>query len=518
VSDERLRLLGASPDPARAAEILRRLDEVRIVVRCGDDTGQGAAVATAVLGSISRRLFGDVQFESPPAMPPNWWDAPQVDAIPVVLRRTSSATPSRDLVITVGAKRVIPGDFAVGGGDYIAFVGRDPVPVMAHTHGLGVHLAACLAISQVLISALGDIGLGGVALDGGYGYDLLTHTVCEVSARPGRLNRIALAKARARSGFPLAFAGLGSVGSSAVALIATALAPAYADGPAAAMTITGIDHDVFDPGRNSFRSPAIRGTETGAKATEMAGRLGAAGFVTTRAVSTVGTWVQSQPSPGFPGLLISSVDTLAGRLEVADVLARETLSLGVSGLVMHAQRERLGRDTACPFCDYVDLAPPLTQAQAHAATSGLSLQRVLVLMQQGSRLTATDVATAIASGKVSPERRETLLGAPFSDLIRQAYAEAAIASTSGPTADGVIAIAAPHVSWFCGAVAAAEVVKQVDGLPLLDLRVDADLAGLPPGLVRRMPPDPTGRCVCRSGVRQRWYNRLHVPEGDERCR
>ena len=73
----------------------------------------------------------------------------------------------------------------------------------------------------------------------------------------------------------------------------------------------------------------------------------------------------------------------------------------------------------------------------------------------------------------------------------------------------VVAVAAPQVSWFAGVLAAAEIVKEVQGLPLVDRRVDVDLSGLPPGLVRRVAADATGRCLCRSGTRIRWYRQLY---------
>jgi hypothetical protein len=240
----------------------------------------------------------------------------------------------------------------------------------------------------------------------------------------------------------------------------------------------------------------------------------------------VGPWAVGRAKPGFDGLLISSVDTLSGRLEVADVLARDTLSLGVAGLALHAQREPAGSDRACPYCDYASSAPPSTQAEVHAASTGLSVGRVLELLgRDDARLTGADFDLAVAAGRVSPDRRGSLVGAPLSDLVRQVYAEAALApgapappagappaTGEGQPGDGVVAVAAPHVSWFAGTIAAVETVKQMLGLPLLDGRVDVDLAGLPPGLVRAMPPDPGGTCVCRSAVRRRWLERLYTDQ------
>ena len=65
------------------------------------------------------------------------------------------------------------------------------------------------------------------------------------------------------------------------------------------------------------------------------------------------------------------------------------------------------------------------------------------------------------------------------------------------------------MSWFAGVLAAVELVKQLRGLPTLPGRVDVDLAGLPPGAVRIMPCDSTGRCLCHSSVRRRAWMRLY---------
>jgi hypothetical protein len=69
------------------------------------------------------------------------------------------------------------------------------------------------------------------------------------------------------------------------------------------------------------------------------------------------------------------------------------------------------------------------------------------------------------------------------------------------------------VSWFAGTLAAVELVKQIRGLPTLQGRVDVDLAGLPPGAVRIMPRDGSGRCLYNSGVRQRAWTRLYGTNG-----
>ena len=301
------------------------------------------------------------------------------------------------------------------------------------------------------------------------------------------------------------FAGGGSVGTSAVALTATALGPEYANSPDAAdVLFTIIDLDRFDETRNPFRYPALLGGETEDKATLLAGRLREAGLNAVGVVDTVGHWVTGRATPGVQGLVISSVDTIEGRLEVADIIAEQTLSIGVRALELHAQREQMGGVAACPFCHYVDAAPAMTQADVYVGGTGIAQNRILELLA-GDKLTASDIAAAAGAGKVRGDGA-SLVGRRVDDLIGRIYADAPV-----PTTDGAIAltIAFPQVSWFAGTLAAVELVKQIRGLPTLQGRVDVDLAGLPPGAVRIMQRDGSGRCLCNSAVRQQAWTRLY---------
>ena len=117
----------------------------------------------------------------------------------------------------------------------------------------------------------------------------------------------------------------------------------------------------------------------------------------------IGTWNAGQQVPGFDGIMVSSVDDLTARFEVADVLAREVISAGVGGLAFHVQRERLGDGWACPYCEYVPAEPVLTQAHVIAAQVGLPVEKVIALQIPGAVLTAADLEASAAGGKISSE-------------------------------------------------------------------------------------------------------------------
>lgn len=512
--DPRLRLLGTDTLTPVAQQVLQLLDATEVTIRLGPDVTTGCDSAVVALAALASRLFGHVHIDPPRPLAPNWWGICHTDQLPEALSgvRVHPATPSTThatvTVGTVDAGALDAATFSIGGGDYTVRLAREPQTVESEvTHGLGLHAAACLIISQLLTHVLQPTGgFTGVAVTEPYVMNLIDYRLAPAPSRMaghgGQLPTRPL---------ELVFAGIGSVGTSAVALLAQALAPALSSQPAGRRslgTVQTIDKDTFDPTRNPYRYPALLGGENQQKACWVAKRLTGLGLRTMPSPGDVASWVQEQEQPGLDGLLVSSVDTLSGRLDVADVLARQTLSIGVDGLRLHAQRELFADGLACPYCDYVTADPPMTQADVHSQLTGLPIPRVLALSQPDAKLTAEDVDAAIAAGKLAPERRAALVGASFSDLIRQAYAEIEIRGGATAQDEDTFTLAAPHVSWFAGVLAAVEIVKELDGLPLVDRRVDVDLLGLPPGLTRRSCADTTGRCVCH-GRRRYWYRMLY---------
>ena len=518
--DPRLRLLGgpahgdgagATPsDGATPAEaVLRRLDETEVVVAVEVNADRAARVAVAAFVAMIARLVPRVTVESVGDLPVNWWQATSWDDL---LERLHAVRPTTEVPAT---RQVVVGfgiqapdcDLYVGGGDWNVLLGDAPVTLETGSdRALGVHAAASLAVSQVLIRVLGDLGFPGVALSGPVVTNFVDHGLhtVDVQGLPG-------SGTDKRHVLRAAFLGVGSVGTSALALLAAACSPVLNPTTklCASLDITAVDKDVFDPGRNPYRYPALLGGESDAKATGMVTRLQDLGLSAEAVAKDVATWNTSKADPGWHGVLVSSVDTIPGRLDVADVLGDRTLSAGVSGTELHVQWERFADGYACPFCDFVRADPPLTQAGVYAQVTGIAVPRVLALLQDRAVLDAADVDVAIAAGRVPAHRRDALVGAPFSDLVRQAYAEAEVRPQGSEAGTDVIAVASPQVSWFAGTLIAAELVKDMLGYPTVRRRVDLDVGGLPAGVVRSVPADDTGTCVCQSGVRRRWYRTLY---------
>lgn len=512
--DPRLRLLGApaadTDSNSAAVAVLQRLDETEVLITVDAAVSPAARIAVAAFVTIIARLVPTLTIESDGELPPNWWQADSWDDLLERLSAVRPAAPNPPTrQVTVGFGTSTPGlDLYVGGGDWNSVISNSPASLESATsHALGVHAAACLAVSQVLIKVLGDLGFPGVPVQERIETNLIDHGLHTVD--PGQTPTSLAAPSTA---LDVAFLGVGSVGTSALALLATVCSP-HLHHPGTTLpevTITTVDKDVFDPNRNPYRYPALLGGETDAKATGMTARLQSLGLTATAVDQDVASWNMTKDSPGWNGVLVSSVDTITGRLDVADVLGERTLSAGVAGTALHVQWEKFGDGYACPFCDFVRADPPLTQAGVYAQVTGIAVSRILALLQEGAVLDASDVAVAVTAGKVPAHRSDSLVGAPLSDLVRQAYAEAEVRPQGTEQGTEVVAVASPQVSWFAGVLITAELVKAILGLPTLRRRVDLDVGGLPAGAVRVVPADSTGTCVCQSGVRRRWHTALYA--------
>jgi hypothetical protein len=435
------------------------------------------------------RVHAHTSLEGDASLGPNPWGVARLYELPDRLatsQPTAASGPVQDLIIGVG-----PGaagaDLWIGGADWTARVGRVPQPA-GGSSSLGLQAAAVFAAAEALKESLKaqmiHVPLGDELVWNLWDYR--NQPAPETGAAQCFLDHVV-------------FFGSGSVGSSAIGLLATQ------------QNVTGrasvVDPDTFDPERNPYRYPAATGAETGAKAGWTAGLLRAAGWDATAYRTEVAAWVRSQEGPGVGGAVVSSVDTVSGRLQVADALATTTLSVGVSGMALHIQREHCFDDWACPYCEFVSAATPLSQAQVHSQMTGLTVERILQLYLGDELLSAEDVARAVGAGKLHPDRVPELIDRRLDDLIQRIYAQAVVGGQADP---GVVtAVSTPFVSWMGGLLIVAELVKSAMGATLVDRRVDLELSGLPLGAVSRRSRDQSGHCTCHSPHRQRWATRLY---------
>lgn len=477
--------IGLQQTSVAVGPVAAALDGIRPVVRVASDLPATAATAAAALVSMLARIHPHAAVDGDAPIGPNPWASGTVQAVVANLDGVWPAAtrpPEQDFIIGVGTSG--PADLWVGGDDWTVLLGRQEQPIGAGATGYGIQASAALAAAQVLKAALGPLGFAHLPTAGRLVWNLVDHRFRPAPVTPA-----------AGPPPPLVLFGAGSVNSSAAAMLA--LLPH-------AGVATVVDPDTFDRQRNPYRYPAALPTTGGGKAAWVAGILRDAGWRTQAQQVDVATWATTQPAPGFAGIALSSVDRVDGRADVADVLARTTLSLGVAALALHVQREHPADDAACPYCQYVGVGHPITQVQQVADLTGLPLGRVGELIG-GAPLTGDDVAIATSTGRISPAAGGELVGRRLDDLLRRAYAEASVPAAGGEP----VMVSAPCVSWMAGVLAASEVAKAAAGLPLVDRRVDLDLSGLPLGAVRRLPRDASGNCLCASPFRQRAARRLY---------
>lgn len=489
MSDPRI-TLGADVSGADAQTVLRALDRVRPIVRVDPILGRFAATAAAALAVLLSRTFPHTSVEGDAAVGPNPWGGTSVAD---VLERTRAAIPTSsreaEIAIVIGVGHgVTEADLWIGGDDWTVRVARHPLVAEGNFSALGVHAAAALAAAEVTKEVLGKLGMITVPIEGEFVWNLIDYKLCPAVAPPFE----------GMSPQKIALLGCGSVGSS----VAGALTCVEGLSGEAGC----VDPDHFDPDRNPYRYPTATGAESGPKADWLAGLLGQFGWASYARTETVGAWVVGQPEPGFNGLAISSVDQLTGRLEVADVLARTTLSAGVKGLTLQVQREHPDDEFACPYCQFLDVSSPLSSAGLRAQQAGLSAQRVLELELRGELLTQADVDAAVQAGRVLADNATAMVGRRLDDLLRRVYAEIQVPTSGGAPAPPV---SAAFVSWFVGVLLAAEIVKSALANPMIDRRCDVDLSGVPLGLLSRRERDRSGRCTCRQPGRIRWARRLY---------
>lgn len=492
MTDPRLSIRGrvAGPNAERVAEAL---DQIRPVVRVGDGLHPAAAAAIGGLYSMLARVHPHTILAGDAAMGPNPWGVDTLAALPdrlIPCRPTPASNPVADIVIGAGTD-IGGAELWLGGDDWTALTGHHPAPLTPREHAFGVHAAAALTAAEVMKRTLGPLGMMNVPMTEPLVWNLLDYRLAAAGSIPTPIHRT----------LDVVLFGAGSVGSSTAGLLVC--------DPGTSGTVVVVDPDSFDPARNSYRYPASTGAEGGPKPDWVAGLLSKAGWTASGSCRRVADWTRSQEAPGWAGIAVSSVDRVDGRLDVADVLAHTTVSVGVAGLALHAQVEHCFDEFACPYCDFAGEAAPMTRIQARAQQVGLSPARVAQLDLDDTVLEPDDVAAAVAAGRVRAEQADQLVGRRLDDLIRRVYAEATVPAAGEEPA----AVTAPYVSWMGGLLAAAELAKASRGLLPLDRRVDLDLSGVPLGVQSRRPRDQAGTCICSSPKRRAWASRLYDQDG-----
>ncbi|WP_328442728.1 hypothetical protein [Amycolatopsis sp. NBC_00438] len=491
VTDPRLRLVQGTDLAEHEQRVLTALDSVRVILRMRRAPASAAA-GIGLMVSLTARLFAHVEIDGDAQASVSGFTTPATELLGRLswLRPPAAAAATSDAVIAIGDTEDRAVDLGVGGGVWTATLARrQQVPLAADTSAphFGLQAAACLAVAELVKEVLAPLGLKARVLRDYLTWDLSNYGLSAIDPPPS---------GDTRNDQHLAIAGVGSVGTSVISALLSSPEPFVS-------SIDLIDPEDFDD-RNPYRYPALLDDVVGEKKVLWArDQLAQAGVRAAPHPVGLAEWISQQARPGLSGVLVASPDTLDGRRDVADMLARETLSIGVAGMAFHVSRHHPGDGLACPYCEYVDSTPTSSQADVFAAHTGLMATRIRQLMQPGALLTAADVAASVAAGKITSNSADRLAGHRLDDLVARAYAEVAVPVLGQRNAGGQVLLAAPYVSALAGILAAVEVYKGHLGVPRIDRRVDVDLTGLPQGFVRRPAADSSGRCLCASPFRQR---------------
>jgi len=507
MSDPRLSL-SSQLVPAHGAAALNALDSCQIRVIAG--LGPAESLTAAAFVVLAVRSHAHIEIVRDVPLPPNPWAA---DSLGGLLTMLSPLRPSPacafDKVVSVSTDPDTPADLWVGSSTWIVSVGTGAAPPRAEAHAsatapvsgrlrvapFGGLLGAAVAAAHLFCSLLEPLGLPVSPRRSTYYWAFLPADVAENADTSSAL------AADSPLDWPrLLIAGCGSVGSSAAAALAC--------GDLTGLDVTCADGDAFDPIKNNFRYPAAVDVPAVEKTAWVGSILEAAGACAAAPARSVAEWTCAQASPGLDGIVVSSVDTVDGRFDVADVLARTTLSAAVDSLSFHVQREHLGDGFRCPYCDFVTLDSPLAGAANVAAFTGLTEQRIVELLVRDEVLTAADVAQVVAAGRLDSLDAVHLVGRRLDDLRARLYAQAAIPAPAG-SPEPPVPLSAPFVSWAVGVLLAVQVSLAALGLPMIDRRLEVDLHGYLPEHRLRLPADGSGRCVCARPVRCRWMAALY---------
>jgi len=409
MTDPRVELAGVAGG-ATQSEVLARLDSVRIVLTIAEGRESNAEDAAGLVNlvNIGARIF------------PHWRLPEHSNTVVEIgvlgggtlsnvladtaerVRSQPVGDPVREFELCWGGTPSGPG-LAVDASGWSCSLSPVHLP-LAPQDGppIGSLGVGCWAVGQLLMNALEPLGVAGHHTLGfrwnllTYGLDVAPATSATEAALP-----------------PFVNAGCGSVGSSVI----------YA---AVAAGLTGGLVDLVDPdaftARNRGRYPILLHPAVDAlKAPWLAEVCRKAGIAARPHDVDLARFTNETVDPPAIDLVVSSVDTIVGRRDATDLLARTTINVGVSGLAFHVSRHGFGEE-GCAYCQYVDVAPALSGAQMLSEVVGLPVERIIALEHGDGRLSQADAAALAAGGRYG--EHPPVAGSRLADLRRRAYAQA----------------------------------------------------------------------------------------------
>ena len=473
MSDPRATLLEHLGVGTDLLSLLDRMDSTEIVLHANPEVA-ALALSTA---NLCARLFPNVRLVAEDSETKSLFGrgvlGDVANAVISAARVAQPRSPRRSVSIGIGVQN--PGlDLYCSSSVWNLRLSREPHQCLG---GLGPATSAASALTSAQIARDLLPEVHGLRLDGLYEWNLLDYTrgTIEKEPPPSKVDFLLF--------------GAGSVGSSVV----YALLLGRAVG-----SVVVVDPDRL-VSRNRLRYPLWIDFKEREKVFWLREVSDMSDLKVSPVVSSAADYISGLESA--PRLAVSSVDNVTARRDIVDALAEVTLDSGVEGLQFHVSRHRFGDGWACAFCEYVDASDILDQVGMYAKLTSLTRERIEALLH-GALLSSEDVQS-LEKNVGDEGSLDEYIGLRLQDLVRARH----YAQAPSKVGDSVVAISAPYVSAFAGAILASEVQKSSPSLVeyALDRRIDIDCSGFPTGIVSRPKQDTSRRCLCSSAFRAAEY-------------
>jgi hypothetical protein len=217
---------------------------------------------------------------------------------------------------------------------------------------------------------------------------------------------------------------------------------------------------------------------------------------------------------GVVSLLLSLVDSEAGRRALAEELPREVLNAATGGSTVTISRHGFANGRACLKCLYQFAGTAPSTDELYARDLGLSVEEVAELLATNRGMDRATLRKIEQARKLPPFELEGQLGAQLQSMYQRVVCGDAAVSTPS----GTVLSPLPFISAGGGVLLAAELIKASDLQLrpfLLDnyFRYDA-LRNINPDM--KMTKAPRAICICSNedyiqAYRQKYADRRDAP-------
>jgi molybdopterin/thiamine biosynthesis adenylyltransferase len=486
-----------------SGDVFRR-PRITIELPSGQEQRPESVCAFMLAANLAARLFDDLHLVVPDVpLGPNPWGLSSISGLREPLAGISDGSVNwgppddADIVLGIGAMPRACGKQST----FVTFngwaVGLETAVEAGEPGIFGGLLAACYGVAQVFLLAAASVGGNRQPMQS-FVFSLLDYT-CSSACAPTPTS-LALIDTH--------LVGVGAVGCALVYCLG------HFAGSRGLLCL--IDNDFVDTS-NLRRYILMRRGDIGRAKTEVAANLLRATGLT--ALSEPVDFAAYAKAHGSKiDLLITPVDSEAGRRELAAWLPRTVLNAATGASTVTVSRHGFADGKACLRCLYLPRENEMTTEKRLAQDMGLSEAEVSAHLLGNKTINEDLVARVEAARGVRPGTFRGWAG----KNIQSFYQRAVCGEAPVTTAAGTILSPLSFISAAAGVLLAAEYVKsQTRALSCyaLDNYFRLDTLSAPnPAFRRRKPQDATGRCICHDPDYIEAYHEKYGIGGAERVR